>query len=330
MIDFDLLVKKLKLKQSIWWTRLWYGDPDDQPRIMARRPGRSVLISLRTDEYLAYQRTGDARAHLKAKKTKGERFKDRAALIREAVKMSVKETVEGIVEGTTVDKVATISVDQEAEEAEEENVVDGVISSGNIDGDIYEVIDAASTAKELKATSSSAPLSEVLHIQEFINKILEFKEKLARYTRSSAPLLVHSAPEMDTYPVTNRLCPQEQLSAAQVQELFKENTSRYHLDVLHGQNDYTVSPMTDTLVQALKAPIGMPQQPPIAFLKERDMNQQQPRDLVGRRLRIPVNRVNTPLRMNLPHLSEAYGETGPLPPSKGSYLDGILRQYGAE
>ncbi|VUG20298.1 DEBR0S7_00716g1_1 [Brettanomyces bruxellensis] len=58
-MDIPYLVKKLKLRLHLFWSKMYYENPEDDPSILTRRPKKGMLISLRNEEYASYMMSHD-------------------------------------------------------------------------------------------------------------------------------------------------------------------------------------------------------------------------------------------------------------------------------
>ncbi len=58
-MDIPYLVKKLKLRLHLFWSKMYYENPEDDPSILTRRPKKGLLISLRNEEYASYMMSHD-------------------------------------------------------------------------------------------------------------------------------------------------------------------------------------------------------------------------------------------------------------------------------
>ena len=58
-MDIPYLVKKLKLRLHLFWSKMYYENPEDDPSILTRRPKKGMLISLRNEEYASYMMSYD-------------------------------------------------------------------------------------------------------------------------------------------------------------------------------------------------------------------------------------------------------------------------------
>ena len=59
-MDFSYLVKKLKLRLHLLWSKIYFENPEDDPTILTRRPKKGMLISLRNEEYASYMMSHDS------------------------------------------------------------------------------------------------------------------------------------------------------------------------------------------------------------------------------------------------------------------------------